>query len=763
MFARVAASKGSSPGKSAKTAQTAARVGSLEPSAQQAESAQAGSSNLAPSPWDFGSLVVHAPSGRNQPVSSAGSSPGAPAEELLSWPLQAKLAVGAPDDPLEREADRVAEQVMRMPDPGAVARPAVTDGGDPGVQRMCSCGGACSKCRAQAAEQQHGDLDRKAAAPNISSMGAASPGLRRAAPPIVGEVLRSLGEPLPSATRAFFEPKLAFDLGRIRVHADQNAAKSAHAMQARAYTVGPNIVFGARQYQPGTAEGRRLLAHELTHSIQQSAGSQSGARAVSSALKGSANTRVMRAPPTTTLAPRIAHPSVAHDIEVKFGQFYAKLSPKARYRLNRNITIAIGVVTEESDRAANSPRWVYTLSGNASSKEIDAAAQQLGLTRWQPSARTEGRGGVGAPNDAEQLLTEGAEANHFDVWGVGVNRKVCADCHLHLKDAEIPVQAYPDGAFRKGGQLYGYQPAHAAEEGGSAPAGAGAGGQGPTTPEGTKPPPSQPKAEEHPGTPAGTTTEPAQPQNQGGNKPTPGPGGTTAGEHEGGETTPAPRTTTPGTPSGGAAQVGLHIGVGIASVGLSWLAAYLKARVDQKIAQRQIDAFLDIAKKRINANPDDALKKMMFAPEVKVYAWVYLDSAVITTFEVNPGSLEPSVSDSSPMFDLARIGYEFVPVDPSMVESFPRISGGGRHITTIRTIVIDLPLQTPSIEDMLAYAKTRGLPLDGLLDYAMYRFDKAISTFELAINTKGDLNGARKEMKYWQDIVNSIRQSLPKR
>jgi hypothetical protein len=152
------------------------------------------------------------------------------------------------------------------------------------------------------------------------------------------------------------------------------------------------------------------------------------------------------------------HPSVIQDIESKFTQLYAKLSPKARYRLNRNITIAIGVVTEKSDKEANEPRFVYTLSGNASSKDIDAAADELGLARWKPSARAEGRGAVGAPNDAEQLLTEGAETNHFDVWAMGVNRRVCADCAVHVKDAEIPTHAFPDGAFRKGGPLYKYQP-----------------------------------------------------------------------------------------------------------------------------------------------------------------------------------------------------------------------------------------------------------------------------------------------------------------
>ena len=161
--------------------------------------------------------------------------------------------------------------------------------------------------------------------------------------------------------------------------------------------------------------------------------------------------------------------------------------------------------------------------------------------------------------------------------------------------------------------------------------------------------------------------------------------------------TPAPKTTGPAPQAGRSSQVAIQIGTGIASLGLAWLAAYLKAKVDQKIAQRQIDAFLDVAKKRINANPDEALKKMMPDPYRTVYAWVYLDSAVITTFGVDSASPEPTTSSSSPIIDLSSIDYMTAPVDQSLIESFPRISGGGRHITMVRTIVIDIPLTTPPL------------------------------------------------------------------
>ena len=90
-----------------------------------------------------------------------------------------------------------------------------------------------------------------------------------AAPPIVHEVLQSPGQPLDPATRAFMEPRLGRDLSRVRVHTDGRAAASAQAVNALAYTVGRHLVFGCGQYAPHAGPGRRLLAHELAHAVQQ--------------------------------------------------------------------------------------------------------------------------------------------------------------------------------------------------------------------------------------------------------------------------------------------------------------------------------------------------------------------------------------------------------------------------------------------------------------------------------------------------------------
>jgi hypothetical protein len=108
--------------------------------------------------------------------------------------------------------------------------------------------------------------DTGAAAGPAVSLGSAGGG---EAPPIVHEVLRSPGQPLDRATREFMEPRFGHDFSSVRVHTDAKAAASAGAVQAKAYTVGQNVVFGAGTFAPGTQAGQRLVAHELTHVMQQ--------------------------------------------------------------------------------------------------------------------------------------------------------------------------------------------------------------------------------------------------------------------------------------------------------------------------------------------------------------------------------------------------------------------------------------------------------------------------------------------------------------
>jgi pyrrolidone-carboxylate peptidase len=164
--------------------------------------------------------------------------------------LQAKLTIGSPGDEYEREADRVAEQVTRR---AAVDVSDVSSSPPPRVQRACSCGGTCSKCQERSEEEP--TLRRSPDGPAPSE-----------APRSVQETLRSSGRPLERSLRERLEPRFGADFSGVRVHTDSPSARDVSAL---AYTVGRDVVFAPGQYAPGTAQGDRLIAHELTHVVQQ--------------------------------------------------------------------------------------------------------------------------------------------------------------------------------------------------------------------------------------------------------------------------------------------------------------------------------------------------------------------------------------------------------------------------------------------------------------------------------------------------------------
>jgi hypothetical protein len=167
--------------------------------------------------------------------------------------LQAKLRVGAVNDPLEREADAAADRVMRMADPRVSLSAAPT------LSRKCA---ACE----EEGKEEH-PLRREAAAGGIDAA---------VAPPIVHDVLNSPGHPLDPATHDFMAGRFGADFSDVRIHTDAQSARSAAAVGARAYTVGRDVVFGAGQYDPSGDSGRHLLAHELAHTIQQQEGAGAG-------------------------------------------------------------------------------------------------------------------------------------------------------------------------------------------------------------------------------------------------------------------------------------------------------------------------------------------------------------------------------------------------------------------------------------------------------------------------------------------------------
>lgn len=164
---------------------------------------------------------------------------------MQSGQLHAKLHVSQPGDPSEQEADRRAEQVLRMPEPSS----------EPDTKKSCAActtGSPCSTCAGEKGTLLH----RKAEAGADRAGDSLSDPLFNGPPP---------GRPLDPASRAFFEPRYGRDFGPVRIHADGEAAGLAQALHAEAFTRGHDIFFDADRYQPGTPSGRQLLAHELAH------------------------------------------------------------------------------------------------------------------------------------------------------------------------------------------------------------------------------------------------------------------------------------------------------------------------------------------------------------------------------------------------------------------------------------------------------------------------------------------------------------------
>jgi hypothetical protein len=171
---------------------------------------------------------------------------------LLRAGVQPRLEIGAVNDPLEREADAVAERVIRMPEP-LLSSP--TRGA---LQTATGTGG-------------EGKLIQTKASPAPTTT-TASPQLESSL-----NLLNSGGTPLPAHSRAFFEPRFGQDFSQVRLHTDANATHMADSLNARAFTLGNDIAFNTNQYSANTTAGRSLLGHELAHVIQQREGGDGGA------------------------------------------------------------------------------------------------------------------------------------------------------------------------------------------------------------------------------------------------------------------------------------------------------------------------------------------------------------------------------------------------------------------------------------------------------------------------------------------------------
>jgi hypothetical protein len=160
-------------------------------------------------------------------------------------PIQRKPVISSPNDPFEHEADEIAEKVIQMREIAPIDSFSAT------IQRQCK---TCE------------DEESKSIQTKLTPLATASTAMHTE---MAVRATERGGEPLPEAVRSYFEPRFGYDFSHIRVHTNGEAANAAYALQARAYTIGRDIVFGSGEYAPTTQKGRRLLAHELVHTVQQ--------------------------------------------------------------------------------------------------------------------------------------------------------------------------------------------------------------------------------------------------------------------------------------------------------------------------------------------------------------------------------------------------------------------------------------------------------------------------------------------------------------
>ncbi len=222
----------------------ATKTKTAENDSQKSHGKQSKSNDLRAASLDDAAPFFNFPIQRKADCACGGDCPNCQSEN-------ASLPISQPNDALEIEADHNAEKVMRMTDsefvPVRNVQPTAQQ-----IQRQCD------QCDDEEIQRKEGNSQTNSANHSQKSQ--------------VNAALNSGGTNLSSQTRAFFEPRFGHDFSRVKIYNDDRAVKSAQSMNALAYTLGENIVFNQNKYQPETFAGRKLLAHELAHVIQQQSG-----------------------------------------------------------------------------------------------------------------------------------------------------------------------------------------------------------------------------------------------------------------------------------------------------------------------------------------------------------------------------------------------------------------------------------------------------------------------------------------------------------
>ena len=187
--------------------------------------------------------------------------------EVLRSPvaqIQPKLKIGAPNDKYEQEADRIADQVVRMPEPSVKhqVRP------EKGEEETFQAKPIASQITPLIQRQMDSDEEEEEETLQTKEI----PGHKPLATPQVQEqinAMRGNGQSLPKSVRSFYEQRFGVDFSNTRIHTGEYAAEITRSLNARAFTIGQDIFFNRQEFQPETDSGKHLLAHELVHKVQQ--------------------------------------------------------------------------------------------------------------------------------------------------------------------------------------------------------------------------------------------------------------------------------------------------------------------------------------------------------------------------------------------------------------------------------------------------------------------------------------------------------------
>jgi hypothetical protein len=328
---------------------------------------------------------------------------------LRSLTFQPKLTIGQPNDKYEQEADRVADEVMRMPEPGVQRQvePEEEEEEEETLQPKPLVSQITPLVQVQRQEEPEEEEETLQAKPLADQI---TPLLQRqeespedekepvqakttsgSAPEVTPEIgsgiqsLRGGGRPLSKSERCFFEPRFGVGFGDVRVHNDTRAARAARSVNARAFTLGRDVVFGTGEYTSGVGSGRRLLAHELSHVVQQSKSKSSlGVQRLVGfefEMNYSAETREPHGSPAT--ASGLIRPITNHfKIEMDGNRLEATTDPKkGAFTQHPNIEHAFPETNEGRQKLADCMDALVTLADTLKSK-CDMVRVKRGRPRW---------------------------------------------------------------------------------------------------------------------------------------------------------------------------------------------------------------------------------------------------------------------------------------------------------------------------------------------------------------------------------------------